>query len=157
MKKKKNWQIIPVKQGMVWENTLYREYKNSSCSNHHTYNYLETHSVIAATARYPAGFSVSASSNTNNIKTISRPSYLKTIFNFLFACIQSRHQPQSPGPAERENDKLRFFSILCSPSCFVSTVVFALGISLRGHGSFHVVSSKPSEGSVYLNLLQHTF
>lgn len=75
---------------MVCENTLYREYNISSCSNLHTYNYLETHSVIAATAQYPAGFALSAFSNTNNIKTISRFSYLKTIFNFLCACIQSR-------------------------------------------------------------------
>lgn len=74
---------------------------NYSCSNHHTYNFLETHSDIAATARYPAGFAVSASSNTNNIKTISRPSYLKTIFNFLFACIQSRH-PATIARASRE-------------------------------------------------------
>ncbi len=86
---------------MVCENMLYREYKTSSCSNLHTYNYLETNSDIAATARYPAGFAVSASSNTNNIKTISSLSYLKTIFNFLFACIQSR-QPATIARACRE-------------------------------------------------------
>jgi len=76
-------------------------WQSQASSNHHTYNFLETHNDIAATARYQAGFAVTASSNTNNIKTISRPSYLKTIFNFLFACIQSRH-PATITQASRE-------------------------------------------------------
>lgn len=110
---------------MVYENTLYREYK--TCSIHHNYNYLETHSVIAATARYPAGFAVSASSNTNNIKTISRLSYLKTIFNFLF-CLYSE-QATSHIRLGLQREKMTScdsFHLLCVASCFVSAVGFAL-------------------------------
>ncbi len=138
------------------ENTLYREYNISSCSNIHTYNYLETHSVIAATAQYPAGFAVSASSNTNNIKTISRLSYLKTIFNFLFACIQSR-QPATIVWACRERKwQVVIFSVFYA----VRVVLWAQWALLWNKPSWSRLLScgifKAQQREFYLNLILQT-
>lgn len=97
---------------MGCEHTLYHEYKTSVCSNQHTYNYLETHSTIAATVWYPAGFAVWVlpailiTLRLSAAPLILRPSLISSLLVF-----RAGTRRQSPGPAERENDKLRFFQV----------------------------------------------
>lgn len=82
---------------------------------------------------------------------ILRPSLISSLLVF-----RAGNQPQSARPAERENDKLQFFPYFMWRKLFCERSGLCSGISLRGRCSFHVASSKPSEGSVYLNLLLQT-